>query len=112
MAMPATLPTTPPTTAFLVSGVSPVSDSGVDCGVEGAAAGAPVPSFPFSPGPAAIVGPSKIVVVVNRVEELLLSVEVEVEENVEEENVVLVVFAKSPTVPLLKSAGTCAAEIC
>lgn len=100
--MPATLPTTPPTTAFRVSGVSPGLEFAVDSGV-GAAAGDPAPVSASLPGAAATVATLKVVVLVNGVDELLLFVE-----EIVEEDVVLVVFEKSPIVLLLKNDGMCA----
>lgn len=100
-AMPATLPTTPPTTAFRVSGASPEGGSGV--GSTGAGTGACTPAPPLAESPVPLVamaGALKRVVEVKR--ELLLLVEANVER---EECEVRVEFEKSASVWLLKNDG-------
>ncbi len=105
-AMPATLPTTPPTTAFRVSGASPGGSEAVSLG---AGTGSWVPNTPFPPSPAP---PATMVGTFEAVEEVKSEVRLRVEEKVErEEDEVRVEFEKSATVWLLKSDGMRATQV-
>lgn len=97
MAIPATLPTTPPTTAFLASGVSPGLGSDPVSSAVGCGAGMPLTPPASSPNPLiTTVGADEVVVEVSRVRELVLLLVKEEDEVVERKKdvEVLVEFEK------------------